>query len=154
MVHIIAPYWTLGAFLHVCTWFNEPPAFTEQKISWNWLPMHSRWIRDVVDKLLHVASTWKTFESELQATVHLESVPQPCWCRMCSGWGRIWWWDQRMLIFIGKKDDQILTDIYYIYWVYIDMYEWYFYNYIHVCIISHYNSYFKQVPLESCWCSW
>jgi len=31
--------------------------------------------QDVVDKLLHVASTWKTFESELQATVHLESVP-------------------------------------------------------------------------------
>ena len=24
-----------------------------------------------------------------------------------------------MLNFIGKKDDQILTDIYYIYWVYI-----------------------------------
>ena len=29
----------------------------------------------------------------------------------------------------------------------------YFHNYIYVCIISHYNSYFKQVPLESCWWS-
>ena len=29
-----------------------------------------------MDKLLDVAATWKTFESELEAAIHLESAPR------------------------------------------------------------------------------
>jgi hypothetical protein len=29
-----------------------------------------------VDKLLDVTATWKTFESELEAAIHLESAPR------------------------------------------------------------------------------